>query len=307
MRADDAWRAVAELAASQHGVLTRRQAATVDFDKHRVATAVRDSRLAEPVPGVLVVTGTPATFRQRLVIAVFAGGGTVASHRAAAIIHGFDGFVAAPVEVTVKRGRYPTMEGVVVHRSTPLAERDLVVVDGIRCTNIARTLCDLGAVLRLDDVERCLDGELRKGASLRWITDTLQRVHRPGPTGTSTLKRILEDPRRTGGVPESWFERLVARALAAHDLPPLELQHTVRRGGRVIARFDAAFPAWRIAVEAHSAEWHDQPGRVWRDLERDNEVKALGWTIVYVTWSMAKRPTDVLDLVRRTRRARVAS
>jgi hypothetical protein len=240
-------------------------------------------------------------------VAVLAGGGTVASHRAAALLHGLDGIDAAPVEVTVRRGRYPCIEGVVIHRATPLDERDMTIVDAIPCTTIARTLCDLGAVLRQDDVERCLDGALRRGASMRWIEDTLRRVDRPGPSGTPTLKRIIADPRRSGGVPATWFERLVRRALDASDVPPVVLQHVLRSpDGRVIARFDAAIPEWRIGVEAHSAEWHDRPGRVWRDLERDNEVKALGWDVVYATWSLTKDPDAVLDLIRRTRRARAS-
>jgi hypothetical protein len=307
MRADDAWRAVAELAASQHGVLTRRQAAAFGLDRNHIGRALRDGRVVEPVPRVLCLGGTPATFRQRVTVAVLAGGGTVASHRAAALLHGFDGVDAAPVEVTVRRGRYPHIDGVVVHRSTPLDERDLTTVDGIRCTNVARTLCDLGAVLRQDDVERCLDGQLRRGASLPWIEATLARVNRPGPSGTLTLRRILEDPRRSGGVPDTWFERLVRRAIDAPDLPSIVLQHELRIGGRTIARFDAAIPEWRIGIEAHSAEWHDRPGRVWRDLERDNEVKAMGWDVIYATWALAKRPDELLDLIRRTRRARSAS
>jgi hypothetical protein len=307
MRADDAWCAVAELAASQHGVTTRSEAASKHFDDERVRHAIRAGLLAEPVPRVLVLTGTPDTFQSRLMTAVKAGGGTVASHRAAALLHGFDGVDSAPIEVTVQRGRYPSIGGVVVHRATPLDSRDLTVVDGIPCTNVARTLCDLGAVMAQDDVERCLDGALRRGASPQWVEGALRRVHRPGPSGTPTLKRIVEDPRRAGGVPETWFERLLRRALAAPDIPPVVLQYELRAGGRIVARFDAAIPEWRIAVEAHSAEWHDRPGRVWRDLERDNHVKALGWDIVYVTWGLAKRPDDVLDLVRRTRRARSAS
>lgn len=253
------------------------------------------------MPGVLVVAGARPTFRHRLAIATLAGGGTSGSHRAAALVHGFDGIVSAPVEVTVRRGRYPSIDGVVVHRSTPLDPRDITVVDGLAVTSVARTLCDLGAVLRDDDVERCLDGALRAGASGKWIRETLERVRRPGPSGTATLERILNDPRRTGGVPESWFERLVRRAVDAPDLPPVVLQHEVRdEHGRVVARFDAAIPTWRIGIEAHSATWHDRPGRVWRDLERDNEVKALGWTVVYVTWSLARRPDEVLALIRRT-------
>lgn len=307
MRADDAWRAVAALAASQHGVLTRRQAAALGLDRNRIARALRAGALSEPAPGVLVLRGAPASFRQRLMVAVLAGGGTVASHRAAALLHDLDGVAAAPVEVTVRRGRYPAIDGVVVHRATPLHPRDLAVVDGIPVTTVARTLCDLGAVLRQDDVERCLDTALRRGTSLRWIEETLWRLDRPGPSGTATLKRILADPRRSGGIPESWFERLLRRAVDAPDIPAVELQYELRAGGRVVARFDAAIPEWRIGVEAHSAEWHDRPGRVWRDLERDNEVKALGWDVVYVTWSLAKDPAAVLDLVRRTRQARSAS
>ena len=105
---------------------------------------------------------------------------------------------------------------------------------------------------------------------------------------------------------------LTRRQAAAHSfddpaLPPVVLQHTLRVGSRVVARFDAAIPEWRIGVEAHSADWHDRAGRVWRDLERDNAVRAMGWDVVYVTWSLARRPADVLDLIHRTRRARVAS
>jgi hypothetical protein len=266
-----------------------------------VLRELRRGRLTEPVKGVLVIVGTPASFRQRLAVATLAGGGTVASHRSAALLHGFDGITSAPVEVTVRRGRYPSIDGVVVHRASPLDDRDVVTVHGLAVTSVARTLCDLGAVLRQDDVERCVDGALRTGTTERSLRETLDRVRRPGPSGTATLDRVLSDPRRTGGVPESWFERLVRRALSAPDLPPVVLQHVLRGpSGQVVARFDAAIPQWRIGVEAHSAAWHDRPGRVWRDLERDNDVKAVGWTVVYVTWSLARRPDDVLDLIRRT-------
>ena len=307
MRADDLWPTLMALAAEHDSVFTRAQAAACGLSSRQV-TARRDAGLvAEPLPGILVVTGSEPRFRQRLRVATLAGGGTVASHRSAALLHGFDGIDAAPVEVTVRRGRYPALDGVVVHRATPLDPRDIVLVDRIPTTSIARTLCDLGAVIRQDDVERCLDGVLRRGVSEQWVKDTLARVRRPGPSGTPTLERIFNDPRRTGGVPANWFERLLRRAVDAPDLPPIVLQHEVKVDGRVIARFDAAIPDWRIGLEAHSAQWHDRPGRVWRDLERDNEAKALGWDVVYVTWALARRPAKVLDLVRRTHAARLAS
>lgn len=307
MHRTEAWTQFAALAARQHGVASRRHAASVGLDASRVATRKRSGSLLEPAPGVLVVAGTEPTFRQRAMVAALAGRGTVVSHRAAALLHDFDDVTSAPVEVTVRRGRFPSLEGVVVHRATPLDVVDITEVDGIPVTTVARTLCDLGAVLDQNDVERCLDGALRRGTSEQHVRDTLRRVHRPGPSGTATLNRILADPRRTGGIPATWFERLVRRALEAPDLPPVVLQHEVRAGGRVVARFDAALPEWKVGVEAHSAEWHDRPGRVWRDLERDNHVKALGWSVIYVTWTLAQRPAEVLDLVRRTHAARRAS
>jgi hypothetical protein len=307
MNLHDAWAAFTAVAADQHGAGHRRQAAAVGLDAKRIGAGKRAGRVTEPVPGVLVLPGMAPTFRQRLVVATLAGNGTVASHRSAALLHGFDGIDAAPVEVTVRRGRFPDIADVRLHRATPLEERDIAVVDGIRTSSVARTLCDLGAVLPQDDVERCLDGVLRRGVSERWIRDTLARVHRPGPSGTPTLARILSDPRRTGGVPDSWMERLLRRAIHAEDLPPIVLQHEVKVGRRVVARFDCALPDWKIGLEAHSAEFHDRPGRIWRDLERDNEVKALGWSLIYVTWSLAQRPDAVLDLIRRTRSARLAS
>ena len=78
MRADDAWCAVAELAASQHGVTTRTEAASRHFDHERVSAAIHDGLLAEPVPRVLTLTTHPPTFQHRLMVAVKAGGGTVA-------------------------------------------------------------------------------------------------------------------------------------------------------------------------------------------------------------------------------------
>lgn len=305
MRADDAMRAVAELAAARHGACARRLAATTGMTKAMIATRIARGDLCEPVPGVLFRPGAPVTFRARLSIAVQAGGGTVASHRAAAMLHGLEGFDVAPVEVSVRRGRYPTVDGVIVHRAKRLDPCDVTEVDGIAVTSVARTLCDLGAVVPQDAVERALDSALRRGVPEQGIREVHARVDRPGPSGTATLGRVLSDPRRSGILPDSWLERLIARSVAAPDLPVLELQHPViDLSGRRIAVLDGCFVEWKIGIEGHSKAFHGTGRRVWTDLVRDNEVAALGYDLVYVTWDLAHRPDDVLDLVRRTHQAR---
>jgi hypothetical protein len=67
------------------------------------------------------------------------------------------------VEVSVRRGRYPTVDGVLVHRAKRLDPCDVTEVDGIPVTSVARTLCDLGAVVPQDAVEAALDSALRRG------------------------------------------------------------------------------------------------------------------------------------------------
>ena len=72
----------------------------------------------------------------------------------------------------------------VVHQVIALPRSDLIVVEGIATTGLARTLADLGSVVERDDVERALDHFQRRGYSLRWARETAERLHRPGQRGT---------------------------------------------------------------------------------------------------------------------------
>ena len=61
--ADDA---VAGLAASQHGVFTRRQAAAVGFTRRAVDHRIATGRWWVVAPGVLAVPGAPTSWYMRL-------------------------------------------------------------------------------------------------------------------------------------------------------------------------------------------------------------------------------------------------
>jgi hypothetical protein len=191
-------------------------------------------------------------------VATLAGSGTAAaSHRAAALLHGLDGFDQEVLEISVAARLHPQLPRVTMHRSTPSAAEDIVAVDGIPCTNIARTLCDLGAVASDDAVEQALDDALRRDVSERWIRETLERVDRPGPSGTHALRRVLARPDRAGALPDSKFERLVERILCSSILPPPVRQWPVREtGGSRRARLDLAWPDVKLAVEPSGDRFH---------------------------------------------------
>ena len=96
MRRNDAMGAVAELAASQHGAFTRRQAAAIGLSPRQIRSLVTLSMLNEPCPGVYRVRATPTTWHQRLMIATLCGSGFWGAFRAAAYLHQIDGFRHPP-------------------------------------------------------------------------------------------------------------------------------------------------------------------------------------------------------------------
>jgi hypothetical protein len=290
-------RAVAALAAEQHGAFGIRQAAErgVTEKERRVRVARGEWEL--PLPGVLVVAGAPRTWRQRLMIATLATSGAV-SHRAAAVLEQLDGFFGQPLELSVPRRIRGEVPGFTIHHTTVFDDCDITTVDGIPCTNVARTLCDLGAVVSDDLVEQALDDALRRDFSQRWIEETLNRVDRPGRSGTASLRRVLARPDRIGRLPDSRFERLIERVIVGAGLPRPVRQHPVHDAtGRLLGRIDVAWPDIGLGIEATSDRWHRAPRKQQHDAARDDAITRQGWELLYPEWADAIAPAAFIEVV----------
>lgn len=305
---NDAVRAVAELAASQHRAFTRSQAAQLNFHPKQIRAAKHAGWLDEPYPGVLTVTGSTPTWQQLLFVATLAGGcGAVASHRAAARLHDLDGFTEVDhIEISVRRGqRWRHGPPVVAHHVGQLEPCDVVVIDGIACTGLARTLSDLGSVVERPKLRRALTDARRRNISLRWLHTTVERLHRPGQRGTGMLRGELLSIPEEGRVSESWFEELIAEIVLDPSLPDIERQFDIRRDdGVVVARVDLAMPSVRLGLEAHSRKFHFGPDAEPLDEQRDLAATACGWQLAYLGWYATKRPAEVVSVIRRIVAAR---
>jgi hypothetical protein len=289
-------RALGQLGSLRHGAFTRRMAATVGVSAKAVRARIEAGALAEPAPGVLVLTAVPATWHRRLAVATLATRGSVASHRSAARLHRLDGCETDVVEVSVRRDRTRAPAGT-VHRVAALDACDVIVVDGIPSTTVARTLADLGSVARRDVVLKALDSARRDGISTEWCRQTAERLHRPGQAGTGVLLGLLDEA-AGDRVPESWLERLVEALVAVPGVPPVVRQYAVRDpNGRFVARVDLAIPSLRLAIEAHSRRFHfgDRAGAA--DEDRDLRLTACGWQTIYLGYQHTKRPAEIVPLV----------
>ena len=283
--------AVGEFAAAHHGAFTRSQAAAHNVHQGSIARLKQRGVLAELVPNVLVVVGAPRTCKQRLYVATLTGRTPgIACGSSAARLYKFDGFETdRRLSVAKTVGTRVRLEQVTVSQTlASYPPDDIVEVDGIGTSGLARTVCDLYAMLGALPGERGLDDFQRRGLSMPWLARTAQRVQDSKGRGMTRLLSELELRRDPIPVRGSWFEKLVEQCLGSPRIPGLERQHTIRdSSGRFVARVDLAVPLVRLGIEAHSKRFHTGSRQELLDQRRDNAVALQGWELAYVGYDDA--------------------
>ena len=316
------WGAVGEFAASRHGAFTRKQAADLGVSTKVIARLKDSGHVAEPLPGVLVVVGSVPTWQQQMKVATLGSmSAGVAGFRSAAALHRLDGYRldgyradghrldgyrldgyradgyrVGPIELIVPSWRR-VLVGIAVQHCAHVNHTDVVTVDEVPCTGIARTLADLGSVDPVGKVRAAFESAWRRGISLHWMRESAERLHRPGQSGTRILLQLLDEAELAKRPTESVLELRLDRCL--HGIEGVVRQHNVRGGkGRFIARVDFAVPHVRLAIEAHSREFHFGAGAVERDEAREHALMQQGWAVVYFGDRHLRTPAKVRAKVR---------
>lgn len=276
---------IGRIAGQQHGLVTKRQVLDLGATRSVVRRRVARGRWAHVDRGVFQIVGTARTWQSDLLACVLAAGdGAVASHRSAGALWGLDGCWSNQPELTIPNGRRFRREGVRTHESTDLHLVQPILRSGIPTTPVPRTLLDLGAVLRIEQVRLAID-DARRRELVDWdeLLTTLVRHARRGRDGVGTLRCVLDDHYGEVAVSDSGFERLVVSALLAGGLPAPVLQHQVRIGGRMY-RLDLAYPEARLAIELDGSVHMERD--VWEaDHARQNALILAGWTLLRFTWN----------------------
>jgi hypothetical protein len=152
---------LAELLRDQDGTLTRAQAVPI-IGRSRLGWLVRDGQWQVPVPGVVVAHNGPMSALQRWWVAVHsAGTGAVLAGRAAAVAGGLRGQPVGPLDVLIPADRRADrrlnrFDGVRVHRTDALPDKDLLLVRRPPRTSMARSLVDAARWAGSDDEARAI-------------------------------------------------------------------------------------------------------------------------------------------------------
>lgn len=297
-------RIIASLAARQHADVGRRQLLDAGVPAHAIKHRVRTGGLITVHAGVYRLAGSPVTWHQRIMAATLAAGaGAVASHRAAAFLHGLEG-IEPRLEVTVSRHRAPSPRAIVVHR-LDLGRSDTEVREGILRTRPPATIVGLAASVSIEALEMAVDDALLRGlVSCDQLQRRLDAVTRRGRPGTAALAGLLAVRAGSHRWTQSEFERrlliLIAGAGIAPPVPQFEV--FLPDGRRVF--LDFAWADVRVALEAQSYRHHG--GRIaWsRDQSRTAILCSMGWRIIPVTWEdLVSSPHQLAATLQRARAA----
>lgn len=235
--------------------------------------------------GVYRVSGSSG-YLDRVRAAALRHPDAVASHGSAAALHG----LACPwpggwrqVELTGQWSRRFT--GSLVHRHA-LAEAEIVVVDGIRCTSPARTVLDVAAAIplhaalvvadsfcRLPNPTRmkALDPEFRE--ELRQsLRDTATRLRYRRGIASARLVCELAEPAAESPA-ESWARGLVIEG--RFPVPAVGIPVVGADGRTYFA--DLCWQEQRLIAEIDGAGKYNGREDLLREKNREDELRAAAW------------------------------
>ena len=276
--------ALDEAARSQHGLVTGEQALAA-LGPYRRRRWVTEGRIVLVQPNVYRLAGAPETWHQALKGLELSTSGVV-SHRSAAEIWGLL-LPAGYVEVSISRGHAATVHPpAIAHRIKDLRPDLAVEREGLRLTDPVRTIVDLGLVVP----HSLVAAALRRGISKRLVSLVEARhiregLGRRGRNGTGVLGEVIDIHVLADERAESELEVRFLELRRRFDLAELMLQYEVWDMGRCVGRVDAAVPRLKLAVEIDGYEHHSTPEAFQLDRSRQNELVALGWTVLRFTWT----------------------
>ncbi|MBX3287105.1 MAG: hypothetical protein KF703_17285 [Actinobacteria bacterium] len=276
---NDLERAIGQRASTQHGLITAAQARRLGMERGQIRSRVETGRWRCVAPAVYRLAGVPESWQQVALAACLGSAfGAVASFLTAGALAALCPPPLVP-HVTVGRGRSARSGIAVVHRARQAPAP--VILQGVPCTDVARTLVDCAAILGPVRLQRMVDEAMHRRLVTVGRVEAALEASRlaPGRVGEGRLRETLE-PWRTAIAAGSPAEHRLRMLLVQWGFPQPELQvPVVAVDGTVLGRLDCGWSHVRIGIEYDSERHHGQ--EAWAsDLARQRAIEAEGWRIV---------------------------
>ena len=290
---------LADLLGRQHQVITRQQALAYGTDKNAVDRLIRPGgRWQRLLPGVyLTVTGTPTQNQREMAALLYAGPGGTLTGQAALRRHGMRTVPAQVIDVLIPAKRVRQSRGFVLLHQT-LRLPPLVCYEGpIQYALAARAVADAARAMKdLTSVRAIVAAAVQ---TRRCTIEQLDEELQAGPVRGSALLRaaLAEVGLGTRSAPEAELFDLIRRG----RLPAPILNPLLYAGDELLARPDAWWPAYALAVEVDSREWHLSPERWEETMRRHDRMAEFGIQALHFSpRQIRQKPDAVLATIRNT-------
>ena len=284
--------AIADLARSQHGVLSRSQLIHLGMGSGAIEGRIERGSLHGLHRGVYKVGYRRITRKGRWMAAVLAGGeGAVLSHRSAACLWRLLPPRSERIAITCPPGRVVRRKGIASHGSE-LGEDEGLIYDGIPVTSPFRTIFDLAAAVEMRELERAFhEAEARQMTDRVSLPMLLARY--PGRRGRRKVEALLGS-RAPVAITRNDFEEAFLALVDAYGLPRPRMNADLALRGRFY-EIDALWPVQRVAVELDSRSIHGTVKRFESDRHRGRILVAEGYRTVHVTWrQLQEEPEEIV-------------
>jgi hypothetical protein len=302
----EADRRLAEVAATQHSVFTRADAASSGLTDDQIDYRVTNLWV-RMYDGVYRVPGFPETWRGALLAACCAATPPVGvSHRAGAALYEITGGDQHLIELTCKRWLRAKAGSLVVHEQTRIDERDITEIDGIPVMKPELVVLQLAGLRPFPKyVETVIQAARRKRLITFESTKAMFDRHaRRGVRGVQVMRAVLDEWDPASRPTESDMETMLMQLFDDAGLPRPIPQHDIfDRNGMFVARVDAAIPQHRIAIEYDSKQEHSDEFQLTGDGRRRNRVVAAGWRVLSARHrDLRSGGAELLDAIAETAR-----
>jgi hypothetical protein len=269
-----------EPAPDDPGLLRRRHLVTVELPE-LVDKALRRKQVIRLQRGIYKEGDEPDSWERAWAACATVGGcEPVASHRTAARVHGLEVPAGGIEEVTIPRSERRLHRAELRFHTTTLTPGDVVELDGLALTTVARTLVDL---CRTEEqfravwaVERALALEL---VSADELDAALARCR--GVPGITAARNRIASARPRSGSPLETAARL---AIVDDGLEEPEVQLPIIRADQREAFVDLAYREHRVGLEFDGRSEHGMERAVFEDRNRENQIVLRDLAILRFSW-----------------------
>ncbi len=173
------------------------------------------------------------------------------------------------------------------------------MVGGVKATDVHLTLLGLGAFVSEDVLEDPVHIAITKGlTSATYLRKGLEAHAGRERKGTQTIRSVLKDVEKAGGVPLNARVPAVSvteKGPAPVADPPVRDRRHGWVGGSARLRFSRA----KVVIEAFRFRWHRSKEQGLQDARRRTRLGAMGWIVLDIAWEDLVQTHEVIGRIER--------